>query len=404
MHHHTKFQRFFKETSSIKPPVEVTIRKAYKFRLNTNKAIEAKLQQAAGCCRFVWNKALAEQKERLDWKLGCQSYNEMASDVVRLKYTEGTRFIKEVHSQCLQQTLMNLDQALKESFNKKNPKRFPRFKKRGLHDSFRYPQGFKIDGNVIYLPKVGKVMFRLCRNIEGVAKNVTVSKKGKYWYVSIQTERVTTRPIPKLRSAVGIDLGVINFATLSSGEVVKPLNSFKRLEVKLVNAQRKLSLKAKGSSNRIKQKARVNKIHSKIANARNDFLHKLSSRLVNENQVICLEDLNVKRMTEKKSYQQGTKLNKSILDQGWYEFRRQVEYKLNWKGGLFALVNPAHTSQTCNSCGYISEKSRVSQADFTCVNCGRSTNADLNASLNILARGYTVLESRNIKAHFSKCA
>jgi putative transposase len=165
------------------------IRKAFKYRLKPTRRIESKLNQFAGCCRYVWNKGLALQKELLDQKKSCLSYNKMAAFLRDWKAQPETNFLKDCHSQSLQQTLMAIDKAIKDAFDKKNPKRFPRFKKKERHDSFRYPQGFKIDDNSIYLPKIGWVRFFESREIIGTVRNVTISRRGKHWFVSIQTEQ-----------------------------------------------------------------------------------------------------------------------------------------------------------------------------------------------------------------------
>ena len=382
------------------------IRKAYKYRLKTNRQIEPCLFRFAGCCRFVWNKALALQKERLASDQKCLPYNDMAAELVKWKLSEEASFLKESHSQALQQTLKNLDKALKEAFDKKNPKKFPRFKKRGQHDSFRYPQGFKLDGAKIFLPKIGWVGFRKSRETIGIPKNVTVSKTGKHWFVSIQTEIEIAQPVHPADSVVGIDLGITKFATLSNGDTILPLNSFRKLEKKLKRVQRSLSRKKKFSCNWKKQQRKVQNLHTKIADTRKDFLHKASTIIASENQAVIMENLKVSNMSASakgtvedpgKNIKAKSGLNKSILDQGWFEFRRQIEYKLNWRGGKLVLVPPQYTSQTCSFCGHVSKGNRTSQSRFVCVECSHAQNADLNAALNILAAGLAVLACGDIK-------
>jgi len=173
---------------------------------------------------------------------------------------------------------MFLDKALKDAFNKKSPKCFPIFKKKGLHDSFRYPQGFKITSNVIYLPKIGWIPFFKSRDIEGNLKNVIVSRKGKHWFVSIQTEREVAEPAHTSTSSIGIDMGVKRFATLSDGTYYEPLNSFKALQKKLAYEQRNLARKVKFSNNWLKQKSVISRLHIHVADARNDYLHTRPAR------------------------------------------------------------------------------------------------------------------------------
>ena len=300
------------------------IRKAYKYRLKTNRQIESSIFKFAGCCRFVWNKALALQKERLASDQKCLSYNDMAADLVKWKMSDEKSFLKEANAQALQQTLKNLDKALKEAFDKKNPKKFPRFKKRGQHDSFRYRQGFKLDDAKIFLPKIGWVGFRKSREIIGIPKNVTVSKTGKHWFVSIQTEIEIAQPVHPAASVVGIDLGITKFATLSNGDTILPLNSFRKLEKKLKIVQRSLSRKKKFSCNCKKQQRKVQNLHTKIADTRKDFLHKASTIIASENQAVIMENLKVSNMSASatgtivdpgKNIKAKSDINKYILDQ-----------------------------------------------------------------------------------------
>ena len=198
---------------------------------------------------------------------------------------------------------------------------------------------------------------------------------------------------------MGIDLGVKIFAALSDGTMVAPLASFRKLEKKLARTQRSLARKEKFSSNWKKQKAVVSRVHSRIASARNDFLHKTSTAIAKNHGMVVLEDLCVKAMTASASgtiehpgrnVKAKSGLNKSILDQGWFEFRRQLEYKQRWRGGHVLTVPPRNTSRTCHACGHVSKDNRRSQARFKCVACGRGAHADINAAKNILAAGLAV--------------
>jgi len=372
------------------------ILKAYRFRLRRNAAKEKKMARQAGCSRFVWNEALARQKERLGNKERLFSYVEIANQLPEWK--KKWPFLASVHSQPLQQKLKHLDRALKDAFNPKQPKKFPRFKKRGRNDSFTYPQGFKIDekNSRVCLPKIGWVRYRSSRTVEGKPKNLTVSLRGKHWYVSIQTEMEIGEPKHPSVTEIGIDMGVANFATLSSGETLAPLNSFRKHETSLAKSQKKLSRKKKYSKNWRKQKVEVSRIHIRVADARKDFLHKASTTISKNQAVVYLEDLKVSNMsasakgTEEepgRNVKAKAGLNKSILDQGWYEFRRQLEYKQKWRGGEVVVVEPRYTSQTCSACGNVDRASRQSQELFECVRCGYEENADINAAKNILRAG-----------------
>ena len=380
------------------------IRKAYKFRLKTNLTINRKLAQFAGCSRLVWNKALAFQKERLSAKEPCLSYAGLTKELTQWKKQEDLVFLKQVHSQPLQQSLKNLSQALKEAFDKKNSKQFPRFKKKGNQDSFRYPQGFKIDNSngKVFLPKIGWIRYQKSQDVIGDAKNITVSKKGQHWFVSIQVEIEKTIPKHPSTSIIGGDLGVVRFLTLSNQKYYEPINIFKKLKNKLAQLQKRLAKKQKGSQKWRRLKSKLTKLHIQIANTRNDYLHKISSELSKNHAVVVLEDLKIANMSKStkgtvenpgRNVQQKSGLNRSILDQGWGEFIRQLEYKLTWNGGQLIKVNPRNTSRTCPQCHQISAENRKTQAMFQCQNscCNYTENADYVGSLNIREAGLALL-------------
>jgi putative transposase len=260
------------------------------------------------------------------------------------------------------------------------------------------PKQIKLDqGNSrIFLPKLGWLRYRNSRDVPGVVKNVTVSLSCGKWFVSIQTEREVERPIPH-GDAIGIDMGVARFATLSDGTFYAPLNSFKRHETALRKAQQAMSGKTKFSSNWKKAKTRVQRIHSRIGNARRDFLHKTTTTISQNHAMVCIEDLQVRNMSRSaagtadapgRNVRAKSGLNKSILDQGWFEFRRQLDYKLAWRGGYLIAVPPQNTSRTCPCCGHVSAQNRQTQARFACVECGFEENADLVGAINVLRAGH----------------
>ena len=381
------------------------IRKAYKFRLKTNQTIARKLSQFAGSSRLVWNKALAFQKERLNAKQSCLSYAGLTKELTQWKKESDLFFLKQVHSQALQQSLKNLSQALKEAFDRTLPKQFPKFKKKGQRDSFRYPQGFKIDNDNgrIFLPKIGWVRYNKSQDIVGEAKNVTVSKKAQYWFVSIQVEIDHKIPHPaESKEIVGGDLGVARFLTLSNNKYYQPLNIFKKLKIKLAKLQRKLAKKEKFSNRWRRLKAKITKLYICIANTRNNYLHSISSQLSKNHAIVILEDLKIANMSRSAkgtienhglNVKQKSGLNRAILDQGWGEFIRQLEYKLTWNGGQLIQVNPRNTSRKCPKCNYTSAENRKTQAIFCCKNknCSYTNNADYVASLNIRDAGLALL-------------
>lgn len=383
-----------------------TIRKAFKFQLKVTPETSQKLAYFAGGSRFVWNKALALNLFRLEHKFPLMWYQELNFWATLWKQSEEYGFVKELPSQVLQQKLKDLEKSFKDAFDKNQPlKRIPVFKKKGQHDSFRYPQGFKVDQDKskVFLPKIGWVSYRNSRKVVGDAKNITVSRKGAHWYISIQTEYEAELLAHKSTSIVGIDMGIKQFATLSNGTVYAPLNSFKSKSERLAKLQRTLKNKKKFSKNWRKIKSNITKCHEDIGNARKDYLHKVSTEICENQAIIVIEGLRVRNMSKSakgNSEKHGNKvvqksgLNKSILDQGWGMFATMLEYKQSWNNGLVLKVPPHHTSQTCPSCRHVAKENRLTQADFVCVECGFSENADLVGAINVLAKGHELLANQ----------
>jgi len=372
------------------------IRKAYRYQLKVTAEQAGALSRFAGCNRLVWNSALAVQKKCLDEKKRVNNYSELCSMLVEWK--KELPFLAEVHSQPLQQVLKDLTRGLNDSFI--GAKGFPKFKKKGKQDSFRFPQGFKIEGHRIYLPKLGWFKFRKSQEIQGQPKNVTVSRVADKWYISVQTEMDVPNPVHPSQSSVGIDVGIVKFATISDGTWINPVNSFRKWEEKLAIAQQRISRRIKYSKNWTKQKVKIAKVHAKIANIRKDFLHKSTTTISKNHAIIVMEDLKVSNMSASakgtiavpgRNVRAKSGLNKSILDQGWYEFRRQLSYKQEWNGGSVILINPVNTSRTCSRCRHVAPENRQTQAIFACVKCRHLENADVNAAKNILAAGLVVI-------------
>ena len=258
--------------------------------------------------------------------------------------------------------------------------------------------------NRLYLPKIGWVRYRNSRNVVGEIKNVTVSQKCGRFYVSLQTEREVEIPTHQ-GGEIGIDMGIVRFATLSNGEYFEPLNAFKTHKGKLAKLQRQLKNKVKFSKNWLKLKTKIAKLHHKIANCRKDFLHKLSSTISKNHAMIYIEDLQVANMSKSakgtiedpgKNVKQKTGLNRATLDQAWAEFRRQLDYKAQWQGGALVAVPPQNTSRTCPCCGHIAKENRLTQSNFECVECGYTENADLVGAINILERGRAIVQAKKL--------
>ena len=376
-------------------------RKAYKYKLKTTPELEQKLAQIAGCSRFVWNKALGMNLQRLKDKHGLVWYNELAFWITLWKKTEELSFLKECPSQTLQQTLKRLDRAFRDGFDKNQPnKRLPVFKRKWDANSFLLPQGFKFDNRRVFLPKLGWVGFHKSRDIRGSVKNITVKREGDGWYISVQTEIEVGESLHPTKSIVGVDVGITRLATLSTGKVFRPVNSFREKEKQLAKEKKKLSRKVTGSNNKNKQKRKVGIVHNRAKNSRLDRLHWISSKISKNHAVIILEDLEVKNMSKSASgtvekpgekVKAKTNLNKSILDQGWGMLKGMLTYKQKFLGGEVICVNPRYTSQKCPSCNHTHTDNRLTQAGFKCTKCHYENNADLVGAMNILAAGQAVM-------------
>jgi len=392
----------------------VILHKAYQFRLCPTGRQESLFRQFSGCRRFLWNTALDLQKKRLDRKDKILGYSRLCS--VLLDWKKQYPFLSGSPSQSLQQVLMDLDRAIREAFDRKNPKQFPVFKKKFRSvDSFRFPQGFKIEqhDSRVFLPRIGWVTYRNSRNIEGKPKQVTISRRHDGWYFSVQVEiRVESEPAhPKAGTSVGIDRGVKTFAAFSDGTTLSAENFLKRRINHLARLQRQAArkrgprdrnnpkVKQVPSNSWKKQKTRIARFHGKIADARRDFLHKATTTICKSHAVVVLEDLKVRNMSASargtvenpgRRVRQKAGLNLAILDQGWGEFQRQLEYKMAWAGGRVVLVNPAYTSQGCSSCGHISPENRKIRDWFDCMACGHAEDADVNAAKNVKTAGLAV--------------
>jgi putative transposase len=365
-------------------------------------------------------------------------------------------YLEEVSSVVRKVVCRDLDKALKQAFDKNNVKKIPRFKKKAdAKVSFQYYQAkdFKLDfqHQRIHLPKgVGWVKFKQhykpayfekqsCRLPfdQVIPKSATFSKHAGNWYVSIQVEEKEPRTVQHPNQhpeqyAVGVDVGVKRLVALSTGELWegndsyrKNLGRLKRLQCQLARQLTTLRQRAdiplegkltkeqaerfrdaiKNAKNYQKTVQKVQKWHAKVANIRKDYTHNASCQLTNQYSLVILEDLKTKNMTKSakgtaealgKRVAQKRGLNKAILDQGFYELRRQIEYKAQWKGGKAEAVNPAYTSQTCSACGYVSQENRKSQAVFICETCGHTENADINAAKNILTKGLDALSANKV--------
>jgi putative transposase len=351
------------------------IRKGFKFRLYPNQEQEDLLAVQFGHKRYIYNWGIDQSRERYP------GYSTLADQLPGMKRRAETAWLKAAHSQVLQQALIDLNKAFVNFFEKRAG--YPRFKGKRARQSIRYPQPeadwISADQRRIYLPKVGWVKVTIHRPLEGVMKSVTVSraKSGRY-FVSIQVEMEIAEP-KRIGGRVGIDLGVRDFISLSTGEKVEVLQHYRKAERKRRRLARQLSRKKKGSRNREKARHRLACLDERIANQRRDFHHKLSRQLVEENQFIGMEDLNVRGMMA------NHRLAKSIGDAGWSAFAEMLEYKGEWYGCQVVKIDRWYpSSRTCSECGMILESLALSVREWQCPECGCEHDRDVNAAINIL--------------------
>lgn len=360
------------------------IKRAYKFRFYPNPEQIEQLAQTFGCSRFVYNHMLRlrtdawyERQERI-------GYHETSKLLTELKKQPEYEWLKEVSSVPAQQSLQHLQNAFTNFFVKRAG--YPSFKsKHGKQSATYVATGFKWDGKSLTLAKMKEPLaIRFSRTIPKAAKvtTVTVSKDtaGRYFVSMLCDDAVAT--LPEATGQIGIDLGLTHFAVLSTGEKIAAPNVFRKNEKKLAKLQRRLAKKQKGSKNRAKAKLKVARIHAKIADTRRDFTHKLSTRLIRENQTIATETLAVKNMVK------NGNLAKSISDAGWSDFVRQLEYKAKWYGRTLVGIDKWYpSSKRCHVCGFVVSKMPLSVREWTCPECGVVHDRDLNAARNILAAG-----------------
>jgi putative transposase len=387
--------------------------KAFRFQLRTRPAVEARLRRFAGMGRRVWNDALAEQRARHARGEKYAGHAEMCRWLTVWRSAPATAWLADgpVHPQ--QQVLRRLDEAYQKFFaaakvgkaggrGRTGP---PQFKRRGDEPGIRYPdpKQFALDAanGRIKLPKLDWVRLRISQPVEGVLRNVSITREGSgrsaRWFASLQVETGETPALLSVAPTLGIDLGLAAFAATSDGELVVPLKALARQQVRLRRYQRSVSRKKKGSANRKKAVARLGALHRRIAHQRNHWLHKLTTDLADAHPVIAIEDLSIRNLSASaggtveapgKNVRQKAGLNRAILDAAWGEFARQLTYKLLWRGGRVILVNPAYTSRTCRVCGHEAAENRKTQSVFRCVACGHTEHADVHAAKNILAAGH----------------
>jgi putative transposase len=358
--------------------------KAYRYRLYPTKEQETFLQQSFGCSRFIYNWGLAKKVEAYSKGKHTISCFNLINEMAKLKQTEEHKWLNDVYSQSLQMPLRNLDNAF-TSFFKKNSD-FPKFKaKHHSRKSVQFPQGIKVnfDDNTIFVPKAKEVDCIFHRKFEGTIKTTTVSQipAGKY-FVSILVDDGKELPIKKKikpSKTIGVDLGIKHFSILSTGEKIDNPKYFEKQSNKIKQQQRQLSKKLKGGKRREKARIKLAKTFEKITNQRDDFLHKLSHKLVCENQTtaLCFEDLNIAGMMKNHC------LAGAIGSASWSKFLQFVKYKCEWNGVNFIQIGRWDASSKTCTCGHKNENLTLKQREWTCEKCGATHDRDILAANNI---------------------
>lgn len=342
------------------------------------------LNRQLDLCRWVYNQTLALRKNAWDDEQKHIGYYESKRYIAIWKQDKPE--LKEVHSHVLQDVSMRVDLALQAFFrrvrNGEEPG-FPRFKGKGWYDSLTYFEtGFKLEGNNLWLSKIGYIKVWLHRPVEGVIKRLTIRRSStKKWYVSFIVEDVPKKNLPRSEKAVGIDVGISNFAVFSDGTFIENQRYLAVCESKLSVAQSKKDKRPLGSPEKRRAAKKVSHIYERLGNLRDNFAHQLSHGIVDDYGIICMEDIDIASMIEKKPY-----MAKSVLDVSWSRFRTYVMYKAASAGRKMVLVSPAYTSQICSGCGTIVKKD-LSERVHNCPICGLSIDRDLNAAKNILRLG-----------------
>jgi putative transposase len=371
------------------------LRKAYRFRIYPDAAQKELFRRTIGCCRLVYNLCLDQkmlERERSNPRK-LSAFDQM-KELTALK--DEFSFLKEPPNHPLQQAIHDLHKAFANFFEGRA--RFPRFRRKGENDSFRYPdpKQIKVGTDRIFLPKAGWTRMVLHRPIAGKIRNVTITLTAGDWHASIQVEQEIGEVPVNRGPFIGIDLGSAQPIVLSNGTVIGLPRTTATDRRRLGNAQRVVARRRKGSRNREKAKRRVARLQAAYARRRRDAAHKATTTIVKNHGIVVIEDLQIKEMTETGRGtvdKPGTLVrkraneNRALLEVSPRTIRSMLEYKSLWYGATLVVVDPAETSQECHACGVLDAASRISRSKFVCTSCGVISDADVNAARNILRRG-----------------
>ena len=361
--------------------------KAYKFRLYPSADQERKLNYQIELCRQLYNSFLLERRYAYRGNKKSLTYNHQQNEIPELK--QEFEEYRQIHSQVLQDVARRADRAYQNFYRRIREKKqgvrqkagFPRLKGRGQYKSLTYPQsGFHLlENGHLKLSKIGELRMFMHRDIAGEIRTLNISHDGTgEWYASFSVKRdnLVFRP-EHTGNTIGIDAGLLHLATMSDGTVIEPPHFLMKSERRIRKAQRNLSRKVRGSRNRRKYRVRVARAYEKVKNQREDFAHKLSNEIVQNNDLIVFENLNIRSMVK------NHHLAKSIADASWNTLVQYTIYKAESAGKLVVSVDPGYTSRTCSNCGYEKESLKLSERTFHCDSCGYEIDRDLNAAINI---------------------
>lgn len=364
--------------------------KAFKFKLNPTDEQLVLLKQHGGACRFIYNYFLNLCIKTYESEHRYMNYNDQSALFTKLRHYEEYSWLESLSYDAVRESLRHLDLAFKRFFTQRlQGVGFPNFKKKAeFSDKFTYSKKIKVEGNNVWLPKIGWVSFFKTQDIEGSIKQATITQRPSGWYVSFACKLDDLQgcePLPTEANSIGIDLGIKSLIVDSNGKEYPSLKAYQRKERKLKREQRKLSRKKKGSNNRYKQQLKVASIHENIVNMRDDYAHKITTELIRENQAVFAEDLNLNGMMK------NHHLAKSIADASMGRILRMLEYKAKQNFRIFKKIDRWYpSSKTCSNCGHRLDELKLSERHWVCPDCGTCHDRDHNAAINIKREGIKV--------------